>query len=330
MEKMAILSSRSEADPLFDAYRRYDRYGRVGRAPQPWWEQLRLAVLVVLIVPFKALGALGALVSFWVVCRLSFVLPQRLRVPIVAELGKLHCRWCLFCLGFVWIKRVKVVPEGQKLDPNARPTGYISNHASWSDILVAMSLYFPSFVARDSTKTIPLVGIISQLMGCLYVDRGQPNGSSGMACKVKQRMEEVAAGDLKLRPVLLFPEGTTTNNRYLLPFRTGAFLAGTPVQPFILEYSKDEAICMAWESIPIQRHMLLVLANPIHRLTVYELPVYVPSEDERADPGLYAHNMREYILRHGQFLPSNATFADKQEYLHLLNVRQDVPPKKLQ
>ena len=38
------------------------------------------------------------------------------------------------------------------------------------------------------------------------------------------------------RPMLLFPEGTTTSGRCLLPFKTGAFLAGLPVQPVILRY----------------------------------------------------------------------------------------------
>jgi hypothetical protein len=31
-------------------------------------------------------------------------------------------------------------------------------------------------------------------------------------------------------------QGTTTNGRYLLPFKTGAFLAGVPVLPTIIHY----------------------------------------------------------------------------------------------
>lgn len=54
---------------------------------------------------------------------------------------------------------------------------------------------------------------------------------------------------------------------------------------------------MSWESISIQRHMLLALANPTHSLTVYELPVYVPSAVERDDPKLYAANVRAYMVR---------------------------------
>lgn len=54
---------------------------------------------------------------------------------------------------------------------------------------------------------------------------------------------------------------------------------------------------MSWEAISIQRHMFLALANPTHSLTVYELPVYVPSAAERADPKLYAANVRAVMVR---------------------------------
>jgi hypothetical protein len=35
------------------------------------------------------------------------------------------------------------------------------------------------------------------------------------------------------------PQGTTTNGRFLLPFKTGAFLAGVPLQPVIIKYDQD-------------------------------------------------------------------------------------------
>jgi len=54
-----------------------------------------------------------------------------------------------------------------------------------------------------------------------------------------QRMQDMAAGKLPhARPLLLFPEGTTTNGRFLLPFKTGAFLAGLPLQPVVIQYGE--------------------------------------------------------------------------------------------
>jgi lysophosphatidylcholine acyltransferase/lyso-PAF acetyltransferase len=44
------------------------------------------------------------------------------------------------------------------------------------------------------------------------------------------------------------PEGTTTNGDYLLPFKTGAFLAKAPVQPVILRYPYRR-FSPAWDSM---------------------------------------------------------------------------------
>lgn len=102
-------------------------------------------------------------------------------------------------------------------------------------------------------------------------------------------------------------QGTTSNGEYLLPFKTGAFLAGEPVQPVILKYGKvltashvlprqadhedQEDIAMlsegvhvhsrathvqgrispAWESISAPQHLFLLLANIFHSLTAYEV-----------------------------------------------------------
>jgi 1-acyl-sn-glycerol-3-phosphate acyltransferase len=166
-------------------------------------------------------------------------------------------------------------------------------------------------------KPCPPAFAHSDAMGCIYVDRARRikstlelssptsktalNGAdttsqAGVAALVRRRMEDSAAGRLPgSRPMLLFPEGTTTNGKYLLPFKTGAFLAGLPVKPAILRY-ETRHMSPAWESIPALRHIILMLCNPVHSVTCYELPVYVPSEDERKDPRLYADNVRKHMV----------------------------------
>ncbi len=39
----------------------------------------------------------------------------------------------------------------------------ISNHCSYFDILILMSRYFPSFVARSNTQDMPLIGVCRYL-----------------------------------------------------------------------------------------------------------------------------------------------------------------------
>lgn len=43
-------------------------------------------------------------------------------------------------------------------------------------------------------------------------------------------------------------EGTTTNGEFLLPFKTGGFLAKAPVLPVILQYHYQR-FSPAWDSI---------------------------------------------------------------------------------
>ncbi|KAK9917469.1 hypothetical protein WJX75_004699 [Coccomyxa subellipsoidea] len=191
-----------------------------------------------------------------------------------------------------------------------------------------MSRHFPSFVARGGTEKLALIGPISQNMNCLYVEReDRTAGAKGVATLVKERMQASASGQGgHLRPMLLFPEGTTTNGDFLLPFKTGAFLAGAPVQPVILKYGKGR-VSPAWESISAPRHIFLMFANPFHTVTAYELPVYVPTDEERGDPVLYAQNVRKYMLRYSGLKPSSALLADKRAY-HALLKGEAVPDGK--
>lgn len=55
----------------------------------------------------------------------------------------------------------------------------------------------------------------------------------------------------------------------------------------------------AWEMIPATRHLFFLLANPLHSVTCFELPVYRPSPAERADPKLYAANVRKLMVSAG-------------------------------
>jgi len=142
-------------------FERLDNFGELGRKPQPLLEQLRLLFFAIFLVPFKSIGTLACLLSYFVVIKLSFLFPASVRSDWVAALGKLHCRGCLFSLGFVRVKWVKIEADLKPPLVAAIPAvGIVSNHSSWIDILVHMSHSFPSFVARDATKKTPIIGSI--------------------------------------------------------------------------------------------------------------------------------------------------------------------------
>ena len=253
----------------------------------------------------------------------SLLFPAKHRGDWVAWLGKVHCRLCLFFIGFVRVNWVAIdwdgepAPAESKHAPKAILSGIVSNHLSWADILVHMSHSFPAFVARASTASTPLVGSISKAMGCLYVERAKTKSDqkagSGVSALVKARMENSqSSGE---RPLLLFPEGTTTNGHFLLPFKSGAFLAGQPVQPVIIQYG-TRGMSPSWESIVIKRHITLLLCQLVHTVTCFTLPCYVPNAEERADPTLFAANVRNAMLKasQGKLRPSDETYFDKVQF----------------
>ncbi|BDA43236.1 Lysophosphatidylcholine acyltransferase 1 [Coccomyxa sp. Obi] len=329
-----MLRSKSDSGPLnlqnelYEPFVRHDQYGPLGAKPQPLLEYLRLAVLLVTLAPIKFTSATLCVVAVHLLCRVSVILPKGIQAQVVASLGKVLCRLCLLCWGFVKIDWT--TDEPRQLPKGVEPAAIVSNHISYLDIIVHCAHSFPSFVARGNTKDLPLVGLISKHLQCIYVNRDFKKGDvTGVSGQVKDRMELAAAGKLPptTRPLLLFPEGTTTNGVCLLPFKSGAFLAGAPVQPVILRYGEDR-VSPAWDSISPLWHALLLLANPFHSVTARQLPIYHPSEEEKADPKLYAANVREMMLREGGFKASESSLLESRAYIALLEGRK--PPPKSQ
>ncbi|CAL4950234.1 unnamed protein product [Urochloa decumbens] len=194
-----------------------------------------------------------------------------------------------------------------------RPGAIVSNHVSYVDILYHMSASFPSFVAKESVSRLPLVGLISKCLGCIFVQRElKSSDSKGVSGAVTERVLEVCK-DKNTPMMLLFPEGTTTNGDYLLPFKTGAFLASAPVQPVILRYPYRR-FSPAWDSMDGARHVFLLLCQFVNYMEVVRLPVYYPSEKEKGDPKLYANNVRKLIAMEGNLVLSNLGLADKRVY----------------
>ena len=153
-------------------------------------------------------------------------------------------------------------------------------------------------------------------MDCTFVQREtRVAGEAGAGELVKQRLLARAADPSSVAPLLLFPEGTTTNGSALLPFKTGAFLTGAPVQPVLLRY-RWRRFSPAWETITAPRHFFLTFSQFAQSLEVLYLPVYEPSAAERADPAVYAAGVRAAMLRaaDGELADSTLTLTDKRAY----------------
>jgi 1-acyl-sn-glycerol-3-phosphate acyltransferase len=116
---------------------------------------------------------------------------------------------------------------------NLDPVGsyvLMANHRSVLDIpaLVLAMPHTPGFLAKAELAGIPLFGRAMQVGGHVFVER--KGGARAL-----QAMREAAEAIGRGRPIVIFPEGTRSPTRALLPFKKGAFVlakqARVPIVP---------------------------------------------------------------------------------------------------
>src|SRR3954470_17716832 len=116
------------------------------------------------------------------------------------------------------------IPENPR-----RPYVVVSNHESFADILLISYLPWEmKWLSKAELFRIPIMGWMMRLAGDIPVKRGfGPSAVEAMA-----RCREVLARRVS---VMIFPEGTRSATRDMLPFKDGAFRlavdAGEPILP---------------------------------------------------------------------------------------------------
>lgn len=91
-----------------------------------------------------------------------------------------------------------------------KPMLWVSNHVSWTDIPLLGMLTPLSFLSKAEVRTWPVAGWLAAKAGSLFIRRG--SGDSQLIRKQMSRHLEQA------HPLLMFPEGTTTDGRSLRTF----------------------------------------------------------------------------------------------------------------
>lgn len=139
-------------------------------------------------------------------------------------------RWFLGRAARIAGARVQVVGT-----PLRRDVFYVSNHLSWIDILALGGASGTAFVAKAEIGAAPVVGWLAGLNRTVYVKR---ENRMDVANQINELRDALA--DNWAIPV--FPEGTTTDGKSLLPFKTPMLRVleppppGVMVQPVLLDY----------------------------------------------------------------------------------------------
>ena len=94
-------------------------------------------------------------------------------------------------------------------------TIFVSNHISWTDILVIQSVLDIIFVAKSDVKKMPGLGFLAGIANTVFIERN-PQKISKDSLILKKKIEK---GEL----ICFFPEGTSTDGLRVLKFKSGFF-----------------------------------------------------------------------------------------------------------
>jgi 1-acyl-sn-glycerol-3-phosphate acyltransferase len=156
--------------------------------------------------------------------------------PLAAELPRLYHRLCCRILGF------RIVTSGAPLE--RRPTLFVVNHISYTDITILGALIRGSFVAKSEVARWPLFGVLAKLQRTVFIER-QVHRTAAQRGALASRL---AAGD----GLILFPEGTSGDGNRVLPFKSALFSAAESaagdapvmVQPVSIAYVRLNGVPM--------------------------------------------------------------------------------------
>ena len=162
-----------------------------------------------------------------------------------------------------------------------QPMLWVSNHVSWTDIPLLGAIAPLSFLSKAEVRTWPVAGWLAAKAGSLFIRRG--SGDSQLIRKQMTRHLE------QEHPLLMFPEGTTTDGRALRTFHgrllASAIDAEVSLQPVAIRYLRDGQIDSLAPFIgddDLLSHLMRLFANDQGQVEVHLLKPIACQGQERA------------------------------------------------
>ena len=143
------------------------------------------------------------------------------------------------------VKVKSIIPDCSR---NIGSVVYAVNHQSNYDIFVTTGCNLPGVVSmgKKNLVWVPFFGIVYYLSGNILVDRANRSRAVDSMKLVVAKIKERGIS------IWMFPEGTRSKGRGLLPFKTGAFhtaiMAEVPVVPIVCSSYAGQIDLNRWDN----------------------------------------------------------------------------------
>lgn len=166
------------------------------------------------------------------------------------------------CRVAVWLLGLRLRVRGRPMQGRG---AVVANHASWLDIFVLNAVDRVYFVSKAEVAGWAGIGWLARATGTVFIAR------KGAEAKAQQELFEA-----RLRAghrLLFFPEGTSTDSRRILPFKSTLFAAFfthgmehvVRLQPVTVIYrpapGMDGRFYGWWSDMAFAPHLMAVLAS---------------------------------------------------------------------
>ena len=254
VRRPVVPSSRRATAPL-----RRDRGSplRCGENALPYLKQSRIFLKTFARHPLRVTSRLAWLVGEFTLAALSYLINVIFRRSDSVSTARAlwlqqACRRILRVFN-VWVRTTGPIPARGLL---------VSNHLSYLDILVLGAITPAAFVAKHDVRSWPVLGWFARLAGTVFVRREKRTHAARAITEIKQTLDNGAL-------VVLFPEGTSSGGKTVLPFKS-ALLApaaqqNLPLSAGFIRYSLEDGIVADevcyWRDMTLVPHLINLLGK---------------------------------------------------------------------
>ena len=206
--------------------------------------------------------------------------------------------WCALVHNLLGIK-VKVINQ-----PYHGPSVlFVSNHVSPLDILILGAQLNAMFIAKQEIADWPLFGFLAKLARTQFISRKASHA------KVQHLLLRKLLS--KGKRLILFPEGTRTDGKHLLPFKSSLFAVAYPenpeqqdtiIQPVSIAYTRlNDGLPLAgkfndyyafYGEIGLVSHLKKVIGGPGAEVEIrFHQPVSTRAYNSRKELAVYCQNV---------------------------------------
>lgn len=155
-----------------------------------------------------------------------------------------------------WLLGIKVEIRHDPAIKSDQSYVFIANHQNSLDLFVMSNAVLPGTVTigKKSLRWIPFFGQLYWLSGNILIDRNNKSRAVGTMQEAAERIRD------KNVSVWMFPEGTRSYGKGLLPFKMGAFhialQAGVPLVPVCMSSTQGQMKLNRWNNGKVIIQML--------------------------------------------------------------------------